>query len=134
MDLYEFKKMCENMRYNCKINRNRCVEKLGQAKYDTHTSSLLANFLNRCICMEKLCEYLSMCCCDLENISNSCLSEYSNRCKQLNHILTNLKKDVGMSDGDKKYLRIDLFCELCKHKTIKIRQDKKSKTKKASRN
>ena len=123
MNLYKIKQCCESMRHVCKITKNRIIEVM--CRCDKSSCKLLGEYNNRLLCLEKLCEAISCCCCDLESVSVHLVKEYENQCNGLNKLIEKINNDEKLSKKEKQYLRCNEICKLCKSKLSRSLSKKK---------
>ena len=80
--LYSTKVICNEFGLSCHNTKNRVIEKMGC--YDSkELNKMLGKYLKCLMTMEKLCEYICTCCCEMENLTSSIISEIKQRCRTL---------------------------------------------------
>tara|TARA_B100001059_G_scaffold83142_1_gene81191 strand:- start:606 stop:1037 length:432 start_codon:yes stop_codon:yes gene_type:complete len=107
--LYSFKSMCNELGMTCHNTKNRVIEKM--CICDKKQVKELAKYLKCLMTIEKLCEYLCTCCCEMESITPSGLSELRTRCKTIMSCCKGLKK--SLSSEEYEYVncgKIESFC------------------------
>ena len=120
--LYAFKPMCNELGMTCHNTKNRVIEKMCVCEKKQVIE--LAKYLKCLMTIEKLCEYLCTCCCEMENITPSGLTELKVRCKTVMSCCKGLKNSLKQSDYE--YINCEKILSLCN----KVNKDKsKSKTK-----
>ena len=117
--VYGFKSLCSELGMTCHNTKNRVIEKM--CDYDKNISGKLAKYLKCLMTIEKLCEYLCTCCCEMESITPSGLSELKNKCKTIMTCCNDLKK--SLKSEDYKYINCDKILGFCN----KVNKSKKSK-------
>ena len=117
--VYGFKSLCNELGMTCHNTKNRVIEKM--CDYDKNISEKLAKYLKCLMTIEKLCEYLCTCCCEMENITPSGLSELKNKCKTIMSCCKDLQK--SLKSEDYKYINCTKVIEFCN----KVNKSKKSK-------
>ena len=123
--LYSFKSICNDLGMTCHNTKNRVIEKM--CNYDKNISEKLAKYLKCLMTIEKLCEYLCTCCCEMENITVSGLSEIKLRCKTVIECCKTLKSLLKKEDYD--YINCDKIMNICS----KVSETKKTKSKSKSK-
>jgi hypothetical protein len=119
--LYSFKSVCGDLGNVCHNTKNRVIEKM--CVCEKKQVEKLAKYLKCLMTIEKLCEYLCTCCCEMENITSSGLSELKNRCKTIHNCCKDLQKSLKPEDF--KYINCNTIMKSCD----KINNVKKSKSK-----
>jgi len=127
--LYSTKSMFHEFGLSCHNTKNRVIEKMGY--YDaTDVRMMLGKYLKCLMTLEKLCEYMCTCCCEMENLTASIISELKQRCSTLMRCCENLIKNMSLDCH--RYINCEKmlkFCKMCmKLKTGKSK--KKSHKKK----
>ena len=117
--LYGFKSLCNELGMTCHNTKNRVIEKMTMC--DKDQVKKLAKYLKCLMTIEKLCEYLCTCCCEMESITPSGLSELKNKCKTIMTCCNDLKK--SLKSEDYKYINCDKILGFCN----KVNKSKKSK-------
>ena len=127
--LYSTKSMCQEFGSSCHNTKNRVIEKL--AHYEcSEKRKMLGKYLKCLMTMEKLCEYICTCCCEIENLTSSIISELKQRCSTLKKCCENLMKHM---DSDcYKYINCDKMLKFCKM-AMKLSTSKSKKKSKNSR-
>ena len=126
--LYSTKSMCHEFGTSCHNTKNRVIEKM--AHYEcSEKRMMLGKYLNCLMTMEKLCEYICTCCCEMENLTASIISEMKQRCSTLKKCCENLMKH--MDSECYKYINCDKMLKFCKMvmKLNTSKSKKKSKRK-----
>mgnify|MGYP001239947723 FL=1 len=126
--LYSTKSMCHEFGLSCHNTKNRVIEKMGY--YECSDKRMMLGKYLRCLMtMEKLCEYMCTCCCEMENLTSSIISELKQRCKTLMMCCENLMKH--MDSECCKYINCDRMLKFCKMvmKLNTSKSKKKSKRK-----
>ena len=102
--LYSTKSMCNEFGSSCHNTKNRVIEKL--AHYEcSEKRKMLGKYLKCLMTMEKLCEYICTCCCEIENLTSSIISELKQKCSILKKCCENLMKH--MDTECYKYINCD---------------------------
>ena len=117
--VYGFKSLCNELGMTCHNTKNRVIEKM--CSYDKNISEKLAKYLKCLMTIEKLCEYLCTCCCEMETITPSGLSELKNKCKTIMTCCKDLEKSLKLDDY--KYINCSKMIDFCN----KVNKSKKSK-------
>tara|TARA_B100000925_G_C21642952_1_gene318057 strand:+ start:151 stop:546 length:396 start_codon:yes stop_codon:yes gene_type:complete len=126
--LYSTKSMCQEFGLSCHNTKNRVIEKM--AHYEcSEKRKMLGKYLKCLMTMEKLCEYICTCCCEMENLTASIISELKQRCSTLKKCCENLMKH--MDSECYKYINCDRMLKFCKMvmKLNTSKSKKKSKRK-----
>ena len=126
--LYSTKSMCNEFGSSCHNTKNRVIEKM--AHYEcSEKRKMLGKYLKCLMTMEKLCEYICTCCCEMENLTSSIISELKQRCSTLKKCCENLMKH--MDTECYKYINCDRMLKFCKMgmKLNSSKSKKKSKKK-----
>ena len=117
--VYGFKSLCNELGMTCHNTKNRVIEKMTMC--DKDQVKKLAKYLKCLMTIEKLCEYLCTCCCEMESITPSGLSELKNKCKTIMSCCKDLQKSLKPEDF--KYINCTKVMEFCN----KVNKSKKSK-------
>ena len=110
--LYSTKSMCQEFGNSCHNTKNRVIEKM--AMYSNEENKALGEYLKCLMTMEKLCEYICTCCCEMENLTSSIISELKQRCKTIDQCCDILKKHLHKDCYN--YINCDKmkkFCKMC---------------------
>ena len=121
--LYSTKSMCHEFGLSCHNTKNRVIEKM--AHYEcSEKRMMLGKYLKCLMTMEKLCEYICTCCCEMENLTASIISELKQRCSTLKKCCENLMKH--MDSECYKYINCDRMLKFCKM-VMKLNSSKSKK-------
>ena len=127
--LYSTKSMCNEFGSTCHNTKNRIIEKLSHYEC-SEKRKMLGKYLKCLMTMEKLCEYMCTCCCEMENLTASIISELKQRCSTLKKCCENLMKHM---DSDcYKYINCDKMLKFCKM-AMKLSTNKSKKKSRKSR-
>ena len=107
--VHECKKKCQELSKCCHNTINRCIEKM--CEVDKKECKEIANCLKCMMVCECLCCYICKCCCEMEEISGSCMSELCGKCDKLTKCCHSLKKCLSKEMCD--YLRCDDMIKCC---------------------
>ena len=121
--LYSTKSMCQELGHSCHNTKNRVIEKM--AMYSNEENKALGKYLKCLMTMEKLCEYICTCCCEMENLTSSIISELKQRCRTIVLCCEILKKHLHKDCYN--YINCDKIIKFCKM-SMKL-NTKKSKKK-----
>ena len=117
-----------NLDYHVIIQRIGVIEKMNNYEC-SEKRMMLGKYLKCLMTMEKLCEYICTCCCEMENLTASIISELKQRCSTLKKCCENLMKH--MDSECYKYINCDRMLKFCKmvmklnsSKSKKIREKK----------
>ena len=108
-EVYKFKSFCNDLGMTCHNSKNRVIEKM--CEYDKNQCKHLAKYLKCLMTIEKLCEYLCTCCCEMESITPSGISELKNRCKIIMSCCKSLQK--SLKNTDFKYINCEKIMKHC---------------------
>ena len=127
--LYSTKSMCHEFGLSCHNTKNRVIEKMEYYEC-SEKRKMLGKYLKCLMTMEKLCEYMCTCCCEMENLTSSIISELKQRCSTLKKCCENLMKH--MESDCYKYINCDKMLKFCKM-AMKLSTSKSKKKSKNSR-
>ena len=88
-----------------------------------NNSKLLGQYTKLNILLEKLCEYISSCCCNADHVSKYIINEYASQCKQMVQLCIHIKQYLNRDDAD--YIRCDNMIKICNNKYIRSKSKKK---------
>jgi len=126
-ELYRMREQCTEIQLCCHKNVNRILELMG--KHHDHAAHL-EKYAKLCLVLEKLCDYVSNCCCNQDSVSMHCFHELKSKCGAITRVcedlLNHLEQDVA------EYIRCQHMCDLCHPFTKKMsgKKGRKGKTKK----
>ena len=126
--VYDCKAHCEALGSCCHNTKNRCIEKM--CKDNKSDCKKIAKYLQCLMVCECLCSYVCMCCCEMEEVSDSCLTELCGKCDKLLHCCKDLKGCLPKDMCD--YLNCDKLMG-CSNDCKKSKGSKGSKNKKKSK-
>ena len=126
--LYSTKSICQEFGNSCHNTKNRVIEKM--AMYSNEENKELGKYLKCLMTMEKLCEYICTCCCEMENLSSSIISELKQRCKTLMVCCEKLMKHLEKECYE--YINCGKMLKFCKM-AIKLNVSKSKKKTRKSR-
>jgi len=107
--VYTCKSKCEDLGNCCHNTKNRCIEKM--CEVDKEECKKMGTFLKCLMVCECLCSYICTCCCEMEEVSSSCLSELHGKCDKLSDCCKKLK---GCLSKDMcGYLNCDKLMKCC---------------------
>jgi hypothetical protein len=107
--VYDCKAKCEALASCCHNTKNRCIEKM--CEVDKSECKKMAQFLKCLMVCECLCSYICTCCCEMEEVSGSCLTELCGKCDKLLGCCKDLK---GCLPNDMcEYLNCDKLMGCC---------------------
>ena len=121
LNLYSLREECTEISLSCHKNVNRIIELMSK---DTKNAKLLGEYTKACIVLEKLCEYISSCCCNADNVSRHIMSEYSHRCSHMSNLCKKIKQYLTKDDAE--YIRCDKMVKLCNRKYGRNSRTKKN--------
>ena len=107
--VYTCKSKCEDLGKCCHNTKNRCIEKM--CEVDKEECKKMGTFLKCLMVCECLCSYICTCCCEMEEVSSSCLSELHGKCDKLSDCCKKLK--VCLSKDMCGYLNCDKLMKYC---------------------
>ena len=108
--LYSTKSMCQELGVSCHNTKNRVIEKM--TMYSNEENKALGKYLKCLMTMEKLCEYICTCCCEMENLTSSIISELKQRCRTIVLCCEILKKHLHKDCYN--YINCDKIIKFCK--------------------
>ena len=88
--VYDCKAKCEELGKCCHNTKNRCIEKMCQVEKEE--CKKMGTFLKCLMVCECLCSYICTCCCEMENLTLSIISELKQKCKTLMNCCKYLRK------------------------------------------
>ena len=120
LNLYSLRDECTELANYCHKNINRIIELMGK---HPNNAKLLGEYTKLNIVLEKLCSYISSCCCNADHVSKYIINEYASQCKQMVKLCIQLKQYLNRDDSD--YIRCDKMVKICSNKYIKNKSNKK---------
>ena len=118
--LIKCKKVCQELGLISHNTQNRVITLMCEKE----NCKYLGDYLQGLRVMESLCNYMCLCCCEMEKISPSTVSEFKSRCSMLTKMCGVLEKKLSKEEFEK--LRCSEVKSLCGNKFSK----KAKKTKK----
>ena len=126
--LYATKSLCHELGLSCHNTKNRVIEKMGNYE-SSNVRMMLGKYLKCLMTIEKLCEYMCTCCCEMENLTSSILSELKQRCSTLMRCCENLMKNMSLDCHKyincEKMLKFSKMCMKLKGNKSKKKSHKK---------
>jgi len=121
--LLSTKSMCHELGLSCHNTKNRVIEKMGYYE-SSEKRMMLGKYLKCLMTMEKLCEYICTCCCEMENLTSTIISELKQRCRTIVFCCEILKKHLHKDCYN--YINCDKMLKFCKM-TKKLNTSKSKK-------
>lgn len=121
INLYSLREESTELSIHCHKNINRIIELMTK---DTKNAKLLGEFTKSCLVLEKLCEYISNCCCNADIVSKHIMYEYTNRCSHMANLCKKIKQYLTKDDAE--YIRCDKMVKLCNNKHGRKKGTKKN--------
>ena len=107
-ELYRMREQCTEIQLCCHKNVNRILELMG--KHHEHAAHL-EKYAKLCLVLEKLCDYVSNCCCNQDSLSMHCVHELKSKCGGITKVCHNLLNHLESDVAD--YVRCQHMCDLC---------------------
>ena len=120
--LYKLRKDCTEIQLCCHKNVNRILELMG--KHHEHAAHL-EKYAKLCLVLEKLCDYVSNCCCNQDMVSMHCFNELKSKCCGIAKVCSKLSE--GLDHETAEYIRCKQMCHLCGPFTPKKSMSKRNK-------
>ena len=117
--LNQCKKVCHELGKLCHNTQNRVISLM----CEKDNCKYLGDYLQRLKVMESLCNYMCLCCCEMEKITQSTISEFKNKCKMLIQSCEIVNKKLSSSEITK--LNCDKIKKLCDNTFVKTKKTKK---------
>lgn len=119
--LHEFRVHCTQLQDCCHKTVNRVMSKMVEyPEFARH----LELYGKKCLVVEKMCDYITWCCCYDDKVSNMMRQEYHRQCGLLMECCDKLMS--VMPKKEVEYLRCGGIKKLCSGKSSKKSSSKKS--------
>ena len=126
--LHEFREHCTHLQDCCHKTVNRVMSKMVE---HPEIARHLELYGKKCLVVERMCDYITWCCCYDDRVSDVMRQEYHRQCKMLMECCDKLM--VEMPKKEMEYIRCDAIRKLCSGKSSsKKSSSKKSSSKKSS--
>ncbi len=107
--IYDCKNLCKKLGDCCHNTKNRVIEKMCDC--DKNDCKPLGDYLQSLMVLESLCNYICLCCCEHESLSNSIMTELSSKCSALSSQADKLLKQMDKKNCE--YIRCSELKKLC---------------------
>lgn len=115
------KKVCHELGTLCHNTQNRVISLM----CEKNDCKYLGDYLQQLKVMEVLCNYMCVCCCEMENLTQSTISEFKNKCKLLIRSCGIMSKKL--SSEELKTLNCDKIKKLCDNTFVKTKKSTKKR-------
>ena len=112
--IYECKRMCKELGDTCHNTKNRVIEKM--CVCEKKNCKMLADYLQCLMVLECLCNYICLCACEHETITQSIATELAVKCTKIMGCIDKLMK--AFDDEHCDYLNCPKIKEIIKKKKI----------------
>ena len=107
------KKICQELGLLCHNTQNRVITMMCEKE----KCKYLGDYLQGLKVMESLCNYMCLSCCEMEELSQSTVGEFKNKCNYLDRMCGVLKKELDHNELN--HLNCNKIQKLCKNDLIK---------------
>ena len=119
--VHKFRAHCTQLQDCCHKTVNRVMSKMVEhPQFARH----LELYGKKCLVVEKMCEYITWCCCYEDKVSDMLIEEYHDQCKMLMECCDKLMSVMPKKEAE--YIRCGGIKKLCSNKSSRKSSSKKS--------
>ena len=119
---HEFRMHCSQLQDCCHKTVNRVMSKMVE---HPEMARHLELYGKKCLVVERMCDYITWCCCYDDRVSDVMRQEYHRQCRMLIECCDKLMAE--MPKKEMEYIRCDVIRKLCSGKSAKKSSRKSAK-------